>query len=161
KASYVTPFEPAKLPQRKWFVKGLICRDRVFLLAGPGGVAKSIWILQSAVALAAGRDDICGFPVNQCRVWVWNQEDDNEEMQRRLAAIMKRFNVTFDDIGDRLLMDSGVDNPLLLVRRTDGPSRTLPWRYVDDVVAEVEEKAIDVFFADPLVELHEAVENDN
>src|SRR5262249_61076096 len=30
--------------------------------------------------------------VVRSRVWVWNQEDDKEEMQRRLAAIMKRFN---------------------------------------------------------------------
>ena len=73
----VAPFDPLTLPRRPWVVPNLACRNVVTLVAGPGGVAKSTWTLQVAVATVTGRSDICGFVVpKRARVLVWNQEDD-------------------------------------------------------------------------------------
>lgn len=154
-------FDPAALPLRPWIVPGFACRGRVSMLAGPGGVAKSTYSIMLAVAAAAGRDDICGFKVPvPVRAAVWNQEDDIEEMQRRLAAIMSAYNVSWDDIGDRLFLNSGVEHPLMLAHRTlEGTIR--PSKDAARIAQEVKAAGIGLLILDPLVELHEAVENDN
>lgn len=159
-------FKAADLPLRPWVIPGFACRARVSMLAGPGGVAKSTYTLMVAVAVAAQRDDICGFPVpKREKVAVWNQEDDLEEMQRRLAAIMEAFKVSWADIEDEhgepmLHLNSGVDNPLMLaMRTTEGSIR--PSRQVAAAIADIKAKGISLLVLDPLVEMHEAVENDN
>lgn len=161
---FATPLEPFVidgLPPRAWLIQQLICRQKVSLIIGPGGANKSTFILMIAVALASGRGDIIGYSIPKpVRVWVWNQEDDVEEMHRQLAAIMRAYGVSFDDFGGRLFLNSGVDRPLMLAKRTQ--EQTIrPGRGVDDVIADVRERQIDVIMFDPLVEFHEAHENDN
>jgi hypothetical protein len=159
-------FAAAELPLRPWIVPGFACRARVTMLAGPGGVAKSTYTLMLAVAVAAGRDDICGFVVpTRQKVAVWNQEDDLEEMQRRLAAVMQEFNVAWSDIegpnGEPMLyLNSGVDQPLMLALRTQEGS-IVQSRQVKQAAAEIKAAGIGLVVLDPLVELHQAVENDN
>jgi hypothetical protein len=165
-ATPVQPLDPKTLPLRPWVVPGFACRARVTLLAGPGGVAKSTWVLILAVAIVTGRSDICGFPITRReRVWIWNQEDDREEMDRRLAAIMAAFNVSFADLTDvdgqpMLYIDSGVDAPLMLAKRTLEQS-IVGTKQVSQVVDEVRRRKIGLLALDPLVEFHEASENDN
>jgi hypothetical protein len=161
----VAPFDPVTLPRRPWVIPNLACRNVVTLVAGPGGVAKSTWTLQVAVAGVTRRSDICGFAVpKRGRVLVWNQEDDLQEMQRRLAAIMQAFDVSWDDLKDEsgapmLFFGSGVDTPLMLAQRRGDGVATGP--AVSAFMATVRENAIDTLILDPLVELHEVSENDN
>jgi hypothetical protein len=167
--SLATPllqFDPVGLELRPWVIPGFACRGRVTLLAGPGGVAKSTYYLMVAIATVSGRSDICGFPIlKRERVWVWNQEDDIAEMQRRVAAIMKAFDVSWDDLMDEdgspmLFLDSGVDKPLMLANRSAEHS-IVPGKQVADVIATAKANRIAVLILDPLVEFHEASENDN
>lgn len=165
-ATMLSPFDSEELEDRPWVIPGFACRTVVTMLAGPGGVAKSTYYLMLAVALASGRSDICGFAIpKRERVWVWNQEDDVKEMRRRIVAIMKAYNVSWADMTDtdgRLMiyMDSGVDKPLMLAKRTDGQS-IVPGKQVADVIASIKANRISVMTLDPLVEFHEASENDN
>ncbi|MBN8991620.1 MAG: bifunctional DNA primase/polymerase [Rhizobiales bacterium] len=165
-ATPLLQFDPVGLELRPWVIPGFACRGRVTLLAGPGGVAKSTYYLMVAVATVSGRSDICGFPIlKRERVWVWNQEDDIAEMQRRVAAIMKEFNVSWDDLKDEdgspmLYLDSGVDKPLMLANRSAEHS-IVPGKQVADVIATAKANRIAVLILDPLVEFHEASENDN
>jgi hypothetical protein len=159
-------FNAADIPERPWIVPGFACRGRVTMLAGPGGVAKSTYALMMAVAIVAQRDDICGYAVpKREKVAVWNQEDDLEEMQRRLAAIMTAFNVSWADIegpnGEPMLyLNSGVEHPLMLaVRTAEGSIRAS--KQVAAAIADIKAQRIGLIVLDPLVELHEAVENDN
>lgn len=165
-ATALRPFLSTSLPLRPWVLEGFACRARVTLLAGPGGVAKSTYYLMAAVATVTGRADICGFkPVRRERVWLWNQEDDLEEMQRRLLAIMQAFNVSWADLNDEagepmLYLDSGVDRPLMLAKRSEYDS-IAAGKQVVDVIATAKANKIAVVILDPLVEFHEASENDN
>jgi hypothetical protein len=59
-----------------------------------------------------------------------------------------------------IYMDSGVDKPLMLAKRTDGQS-IVPGKQVADVIASIKANRISVMTLDPLVEFHEASENDN
>jgi hypothetical protein len=165
-ATPLLQFDPVGLELRPWVIPGFACRGRVTLLAGPGGVAKSTYYLMVAIATVSGRSDICGFPIlKRERVWVWNQEDDIAEMQRRVAAIMKAFDVSWDDLKDEngesmLFLDSGVDKPLMLANRSAEHS-IMPGKQVADVIASAKANKIAVIILDPLVEFHEASENDN
>jgi hypothetical protein len=165
-ATPLLQFDPVGLELRPWVIPGFACRGRVTLLAGPGGVAKSTYYLMVAIATVSGRSDICGFPIlKRERVWVWNQEDDIAEMQRRVAAIMRYFGVSWDDLKDEdgspmLFLDSGVDKPLMLANRSAEHS-IMPGKQVADVIATAKANKIRVIILDPLVEFHEASENDN
>jgi hypothetical protein len=160
------PYAPETTPQRPWIVPGFACRGNVTMLAGPGGVAKSTWTLQVAIAAITGREDICGFKVpSPQRVAVWNQEDDDDELRRRLSAIMQAFNVSWNDLKDergvvRLSLRSGVEAPLVLAKRTlEGT--ICPTPQLRAMIESVKTQGIDLLVLDPLVELHEAGENDN
>jgi hypothetical protein len=162
----LVPYEPASVPPRPWIVPGLACRGNVTMIAGPGGVAKSTWTLQVAIAAITGREDICGFKVpNQQRVAVWNQEDDINELRRRLSAIMLAFDVRWRDLQDergqiRLSLSSGVERPLVLAKRTlEGTIRPSP--QLRELIDDVKAQNVDLLVLDPLVEIHEAGENDN
>lgn len=164
--SPATPFDPSAIPPRPWVVPGFACRARVTMLAGPGGVAKSTYSLMIGVAVVAGRDDICGFKVpKRTAVAIWNQEDDLEEMQRRLAAIMQAFDVSWTDLQDEngnpmLFLNSGVENPLMLaLRTTEGAIR--PSKGAVQLAKDAKAHNIGLLILDPLIEMHEAVENDN
>lgn len=166
---FLTPLEPFdanKLPLRPWVIDTFACRGRITMLAGPGGVAKSTYSILTAVALAAGRSDICGFPIAKpMRVAIWNQEDDLDEMQRRIAAVMKKFDVKWDDLKDdknkpMLCVNSGVDSPFYLGRRTpDG--LIVPGKDIANAVEAIKELDVALLILDPLIEMHEAPENDN
>jgi hypothetical protein len=166
KAVPLAPFDADDMPDRPWVLAQFACRGNVSALVGPAGMSKSTLLLMTAVAMASGRNDICGFVVAEPGpVWVWNQEDDMQEMQRRIAAIMKAFSVSWDDMRGadgavRLFVSSGVDRPLLLAVRKDfGVIEGTP--QVDEIIAEVKAKGIVAFMADPLVEFHEGDENNN
>jgi hypothetical protein len=130
-------------------------------LAGPGGTNKSTWLLQLGVAIATGRSDIAGLPMREPKkVWVWNQEDDADELRRRLAAIMLQFNVSFDDLGDRLYLDSGVEHPFMFARKM-GDNTIKQTGDVAATIKWVSDNGIEALLLDPLAELHEANEVDN
>jgi RecA-family ATPase len=65
-------------------VPGLIPKRQVTLLYGDGGVGKSLVTLQLGMAMAAGRSWM-GQPVASGSVLYWTAEDDEDELQRRLA----------------------------------------------------------------------------
>jgi hypothetical protein len=160
------PFDVAAIPPRDWIIKDLACRRVVSAVVGPAGVAKSTWTLQMALAAATGRSDICGFKIaKRKRVAIWNQEDDPEEIQRRIAAIMQAFNIGFDDLLDddgtpMIYFGSGVELPLLLAqRRSDGT--LVPGGKLNALIDILKTQRADILILDPLVEMHQAPENDN
>ncbi len=162
----LVPFDAKSLPLRPWVIDTFACKGRITMLAGPGGVAKSTYTIMVAVALAAGRSDICGFPIAKAqRVAIWNQEDDLDEMQRRIAAVMSKFNVAWDELRDdegrpMLCVNSGVDSPFYLGRRTP-EGMIVPGKDIAQAVNAVRALSIDMLILDPLIEMHEAPENDN
>jgi hypothetical protein len=94
------------------------------------------------------------------RVWLWNLEDPQEETERKLQAAAKHYRLKPDDIGDRLLVDSGRDQKLVIATTTrDGATIVQP--VVESLVAEIIARKIDVLVIDPFVSCHEVAENDN
>ena len=161
----VVPFDFATLPRRKWVLGTLLLKGQLSVMIAPPGTGKSTLALQAAVAIVTGRNDLTGMPVRERqRVWIYNNEDSKEEMNRRLAAVMIQFGVTWEDLKIEgkpgLFMNSGAEVGLKVARRkTEG--RMLVAVNVQKIAAFCLGNQIGVICADPFIETHEATENSN
>lgn len=158
-----TPFvciDPRTIPPRRWLYGRHYIRRYVTATIAPGGLGKSSLALVEALAMVTGRN-LLGSPVKEpLRVWYWNGEDPREEVERRLAAACLHYDITTDDIGGRLFIDSGRDLPLKIAsRQRDAIAVAKP--LVDEMVREIQERRIDQLILDPFVACHDVPENDN
>lgn len=157
--------DPQAIPKRNWIVRGLLSSTFLTGVIAPGGLGKTNFALALVLSVVTGRSEISGFPIKErTKAWYWNQEDDKDELRRRLAAAAQLHRVTADDLlidgGPALFLDSGVDRPLVLVSR--GPNGKLtPTPAVEAVIDRIRSNRIGVWIVDPLVEFHEADENNN
>ncbi len=150
----------AMLPRRRWLLGRSLLRGHLTLLVAPPGVGKSTHGIARAVALAAGQD-ITGETVHESvRTWIYNTEDDLDELKRRLGALLQHWSIPFSKIRGRLALNSGADRPLLFARCQQGDMvQRLP--DVDACIARIKENDIGLLVVDPFVETHEVNENSN
>ncbi len=94
------------------------------------------------------------------RVWIFNLEDPHAELERRITAACKHYGIDASDLGDRLYVDSGRDQPLCLAETTKNMT-TIVRPVSDQLIAQIREKQIDVVVIDPFVSSHSVSENDN
>jgi hypothetical protein len=111
--------------------------------------------------MSAGRDLFNGKPL-ECgplNVGYFNGEETQEELDRRVAAIMQRYRIKPEDCAGRLWVQSTRDRPVRFA--TPGPKGVA---VAEDAVEAVRtwcvEKRIDVFVVDPLISFHQVREND-
>jgi hypothetical protein len=157
----VAPIASNHIPPRRWLYGRSVIAGFLSYLVAPGGAGKSSLAMVRAVAMASGRELLSGEkPVQALRVWVHNAEDDQGEMQRRLAAVLQHFGMTHADLNDNLFMTSGRDMKLQLARTgRDGPEVVAG--VVDALVEKLVSAKIDVLILDPLGALHTLPENSN
>jgi hypothetical protein len=158
--------DPSVIPPRRWIVGNTFVRNFTSAIIAPGGMGKTQFAIQAALAVATGRGDLIGRPViERTAVWYWNQEDDMDELDRRLAATMQHFGVSWSDTEldgrQMLFLGSGVERPLTIAMRgaSDEDVKTSP--QVATVIRQIKENDIGLFIADPLAELHKVTENSN
>lgn len=163
------PFEPRALPRRKFILGHLLLRKNVTVLIAPPGVGKSTLTIEAALSIASGKP-ILGLPVKErTRVWLWNNEDPQDELKRRTAAAMQHFGLGFDQLrhpatdAPMVYMNSGEHRALQVAARTSagdvqGLRETEAFR---QVVAHAREHEIGVIVVDPFAETHGGQENAN
>jgi RecA-family ATPase len=152
--------EPDKIARREWIYGNLLIRKFVTATVSPGGVGKSSLIAVETLAKVSGKDLLGVAPVQPLRVWLWNLEDPQEETERKIQAAALHYRLAPDDIGGRLFVDSGRDQPLVIATATrTGAMIARP--VVDALTAEIIDRKIDVLTIDPFVSCHEVGENDN
>ncbi|MBA8877869.1 AAA family ATPase [Phyllobacterium myrsinacearum] len=158
-----TPFlwrDPRSIPPRPWLYGHHLARRYVSATIAPGGMGKSTKTMTDAVALASGRKLLHDKPRGPLRVWIWNGEDDQEELERRMIAIFMHFDIAPDDVGDRLFLDNGRDTVIRVAEVSKG-SIEIATPVVDALEAEIKARNIDVLIIDPFVSVHSTPENDN
>ena len=161
-ASIIETLDVAMLSRRRrcWLLGRSLLRGSVTLQVAPPGVGKSTLGIEQAVAVVTGRA-ITGQEVHeQAKAWIYNNEDDADELKRRLAAVLQRWHIPFDEVRGRLALDSGADRALL-VARADRDGNVIRLPDVDACLSQVREHGIGVFVVDPFVETHEVNENAN
>ncbi|MDO9338470.1 MAG: AAA family ATPase [Caulobacter sp.] len=152
--------DPSTLPRRGWLYGKHFVRKFCSTTIAPGGVGKSSLTITEALAMVTGRP-ILGVKVKRpLRVWLFNGEDPQEEIELRIQAGMLHFGITPEEIGDRLNILSGRDVPLIVASH-DGKSVKVD----EDVCKQLEtvmlREKIDLLVLDPLVSIHTVPENDN
>ena len=162
-AIHATPYawtDPASIPRREWLYGKLLLRKFVSATISPGGIGKSSLIVAETLAMVSGKPLLGVSPNQLLKVWLWNLEDPQEETERKIQAAALHYGLKPDDIGDRLLVDSGRDQRLVIaVTERNGAVIVQP--VVDSLVAEIIKRKIDVVIIDPFVSCHEVAENDN
>ena len=158
-----TPFtwrDPATFPRRQFIYGRHYIRQFLSATVAPGGVGKSSLSIVEAVAMAAGIDLLGVRPVKPLRVWYWNGEDPQEEIDRRVMAACLQFKVKRSDIEGRLFLDSGRDTELVIATQTK--SGALIASPVEAALKKaLKASEFDVMIVDPFVSAHRVGENDN
>jgi hypothetical protein len=135
-------------------------RKTIGATIGSGGRAKTTLSLLEFVGMACGRNLLTGGEFEPLRGWSLNGEEDQDELDRRVAAICQRYNIAEADCGGRLFVQSVRDKPIrfaTLVKNVPVLDRNV----LDQFEAEIKAKRIDVFGLDPWVSFHSLIESDN
>lgn len=150
----------ASLPPRAWIIEGHLLRGYVSAVFAPGGVGKSTFQLAMAMSVASGRD-LLGLGIDgRVSTLVINNEDDKEEIERRIAAISQKHRIQSKELKDRFFYVSGYGSPLLIAKYLpDGSVIRAP--QVDKMERFIKENDIGAIFIDPYISTHNAPENDN
>jgi hypothetical protein len=154
--------DPSMIPPRHSLYDGHYIRRAIGATIGGGGRAKTTRGIFEAVCMAVGFDIATKeqLPGSKLRIWVCNGEEDQDELDRRVAATCQHYGIAQADLGGRLFVQSVRDNPLRIATLV-GNRPTINqdvMRYMEDFI---DRNGIDVFMLDPLVSFHGVAENDN
>lgn len=154
--------DPCTIPQRSTLFDGHYIRRAIGATVGGGGRAKTTRGVYEAVCMATGRDLATGgpLPVGTLRIWALNGEEDQDELDRRVAAVCQRYEVSQEDLGGRLFVQSVRDDPLRIATIVNNRPIIDPAavKFMEDFITS---RSIDVFMLDPFVSFHGVSENDN
>jgi hypothetical protein len=152
--------DPANIPPREWVYGRHYIRRFVSTTVAPGGVGKSSLTIGEALAICTGRA-LLGVQVDErANVWLWNGEDPQDELDRRVMATALHHGLIEDDVKGKLFVDNGRQTPIIIAERTrDGVTINAP--LVDQVIATIKANGIGVMVIDPFIACHRVTENDN
>jgi hypothetical protein len=116
---FATPYvwkDPKAIKRRQFLYGHLLVRKFITATIGQGGLGKSNLGIVETLAQVSARPLLGISPPAELRVWLWNLEDPQEETERRIQGAALHYGLTTDDIGDRLFVDSGRDQELVIAR---------------------------------------------
>lgn len=158
KPTLLDPFDTTDIePRRFLFQRNQIARKTVTALVAPSGAGKTQFLIQLALSLTGGNPMLGLTPTHMAAAWLWNQEDELPELQRRFAAALQHHKLPHPA---NLYFNSGVDSRLTLVKRDD-KGNLRQTKHVTRMIDRMRQLNIKLLIIDPLVEFHEAEENDN
>jgi hypothetical protein len=159
-------FRPARLPDpttlapRQWLYGTQLLRGHVSVLVAPGGVGKTGYALGVAVAMASGRELFDAHIYERCNVAVLSLEEPMEELERRLAALMIRHQISRPELVDRLYLYSADDGRVTIAKLgEDGFDIIHP--DTEAIIREITAHQISLLIVDPFAESHSLEENSN
>jgi hypothetical protein len=150
----------ARIPRREFIYGRHLIRKYMSALFAPGGLGKTSLSVTDAMAMVSGKPLVGHKPVSRLRCWVINAEDPIEELERKAEATAAHFNLTAEDIGDRLFLSSGRDSDFV-VATEDKNGVKIVQPIFDAIIARAKADSIDVILVDPFVSTHGVNENDN
>jgi hypothetical protein len=158
-----TPFtwrEPSTFPRRQFVYGRHYARQFLSVTAAQTKIGKSSLGLVESVAIVTGRNLLGVEPVRPMRVWYWNGEDPQEELERRVLAICRHYGVDRRAVEENLFLDSGRDTEIIVATQTKtGAVIATPVEAA--LTAALIDGKFDAFILDPAVSVHRVSENDN
>lgn len=146
----------AQAPQREWAIPHWLGFGYVTLLAGPGGVGKSLLAQQMASSIAVADEFLETLSIPR-RVLMWAGEDDTEELWRRQLAIASAQHRELGEYRD-LIVESYAGRDCTLATTVFG--KLEPTAMLKELAEQVEDYDADVVFLDNVARLFGGSEND-
>lgn len=154
--------DPASIPPRRWLYGTQLIRGYVTVLVAPGGTGKSSYAMAMALEVATGQSILGAHVFESVKVSVFNLEDNLEELERRLAAIMLRYKIPRHAAEGRYFLDDGEGRGLRMAEMHEGdngfevvhPDEAL-------LIACIRANDIGLVVCDPFAESHSLEENSN
>lgn len=153
-------FDPAELPKRPWIIIGRILRGYITACIAPAGVGKSMFALVFAIMVATGKIIHHAKLRKTVNVLVLNNEDDEDEIKRRVAAICLRCGIPFSDLTNKFFGLSGYGKSFLIAQQEDSHT-VVAAPDKERIIAFCKEHDIGLLVIDPFVSTHDVPENDN
>lgn len=144
-------------PPREWLLGNQFCRRFLSGILAPGATGKTAVRTLQYLALATGRPLTGQHVFKRCRVLLLSLEDDDSELQRRLAAARIHHGIEPTDLRGWLFC--ATPKGIKLADMKDGARAAGPLEaMLRQVIAT---RQIDLLGLDPFVKLHGMEENDN
>lgn len=162
------PFEwrdPATIPRREFLYGYELRRKQVSATIAPGAAGKTTLKVGRALCMVTGRN-LLGHNVwnGPKRVWLWNLEDEAEEVEKTVHAFLKLWDMDPREINGRLFMngaDSVGSAGLKLAVENNFGGFTLQRPVSEALIEELTRLQIDYLDVDPFVSSHAIDENSN
>jgi len=178
-----TPFDPSKwqnIPPREWLYGDHYIRSYVTGTSAPSTRGKSTLILAEQVSMMTCFDLLgvgpSRMPDKPLKCWIWNGEDPEEELARRIKAIClyygripkgeepdepphPRYDFDFESLKGKLYLDSGRDTPIKIAALEGHGNVKIAVPVIKDMVATIDGEGIDVTTIDPFINAHSIPEN--
>lgn len=147
------------MPKRTFLYGRHLQRGKVAITVAPGGVGKSALTgAAEALAMATGHKLLHDSVAAPLRVWIWNLEEDQDELNRRIEAACSFYRIEGEVSG--LFVDNGFDMPCRIAQAHMDGTRILQPK-PQQIIEEIKRRRIDVLVIDPFVSTHFVNENDN
>jgi hypothetical protein len=157
-----SPIDPRSLPRRVFVFDGVIAKKTLAALNAPSGVGKTQFTVQLAISAATGRN-IAGLKPATRRpqtVAYWNNEDEADELRRRMLATAIHFGIDQDRLTNHIRFASGVSRKLIVAGK-DKSGVVRATKHADTLIHLLKDMRADMLVLDPLVEFHSCDENSN
>jgi hypothetical protein len=152
--------DPATFPRREFLYGSHYVRKYLTVTAAQTKVGKSFLSLVEAVAMASGKNLLGTEPNRRLRVWYWNGEDPQDELDRRVVAICRHYEIDQGELEGYLFLDNGRETKIIVAAQTkDGITVATPVE--EALTAALIDGEFDVLTLDPAVKTHRVPENDN
>ncbi len=150
------------IPGRPWLIMPWLLKGTVACVVAPGGTGKSTFVTALALSMATGSDLLGKYVIGGPQpVWIWNLEDDLDELSRSIQAAAAHHVLTEEDFAPRLFVDSALDGAGLCTAVEDKSG----FRVYEPVFAaltdELRRRSIKVLIVDPFISSHTVDENSN
>lgn len=157
--------DPATIPRRQFLYGFELRRRQVSAVVAPGAAGKTTLKVGRALCMVTGKD-MLGHRVwnGPHRVWLWNLEDDLEEVEKTVHAFLKLWNIDPADIAERLFIngaDSIGSSGLKLAIEDNFGNFKVQQPVSEALIEELTRLRIDYLDIDPFVSSHAVDENSN
>jgi len=154
--------DPQDIPPRQSLYGRHYIRGAIGATIAAGGRAKTTLAIYEAISMATGRNLKTGeaLPCGPLRVSLLNGEEDQDELDRRVAAACQCYGITKGDLDGRLFVKSVRDYSIRIAKMV----RNVPMLdtgLVARLTEFVQGSRLDVLMIDPLISFHGVPENDN
>lgn len=148
-------------PPRPWAYGNFLMYRAVSGIAAPPGVGKTTFSAQLGICFALDREfgPWKPAPGGGGKVWLYNGEEPQDELDRRFMAAAFEAGVEDHVAAQRFSYNSGLDESLKLVRVDPNTKEIQRHPDVDAIKAIIKDKGFKLFILDPLIEFNGATED--